>query len=91
MRIFMGRLISLYSLGMTVREIQQNFTERYGAEVSANLISTFTNIVLDEVKRWQLRPLDAVYPIVYLDCIHVKIRDIGIAVWAKAVYLDYWH
>jgi putative transposase len=76
---------------MTVREIQQNFTERCGAEVSANLISTFTNIVLDEVKRWQLWPLDAVYPIVYLDCVHVKIRDIGTAVWAKAVYLAYWH
>ena len=76
---------------MTVREMQQHLTERYGTEVYATLISTFTSAILDEVKHWQSRPLDAVYPIVYLDCIHVKIRDIGTAVWAKAVYLAYWH
>jgi putative transposase len=71
---------------MTVREIQQHLTEMYGTEVSATLISTVTDAVLDEVKHWQSRPLDAVYPIVYLDCIHVKIRDTG-AVRAKAAYL----
>lgn len=71
---------------MTVREIQQHLTEMYGTEVSATLISTVTDAVIDEVKQWQSRPLDAVYPIVYLDCIHVKIRDTG-AVRAKAAYL----
>ena len=83
---FDDKIISLYSRGMTVREIQQHLTEMYGTEVSATLISTVTDAVLDEVKHWQSRPLDAVYPIVYLDCIHVKIRDSG-AVRAKAAYL----
>jgi len=83
---FDDKIISLYSRGMTVREIQQHLTEMYGTEVSATLISTVTDAVLDEVKHWQSRPLDAVYPIVYLDCIHVKIRDTG-AVRAKAAYL----
>jgi transposase-like protein len=83
---FDDKIISLYSRGMTVREIQQHLTEMYGTEVSATLISTVTDAVIDEVKQWQSRPLDAVYPIVYLDCIHVKIRDTG-AVRAKAAYL----
>ena len=58
----------------------------YGAEVSPTLISTVTDAVMDEAKAWQSRPLDALYPIVYLDCIHVKSRDAG-AVKVKAVYL----
>lgn len=56
---------------MTVREIQAHLQEMYGAEVS-RLISSVTDAVVDEVKIWQSRPLDSVYPIVYLDCIHVK-------------------
>jgi putative transposase len=58
----------------------------YGAEVSPTLISSVTDAVLDEVKTWQSRPLDALYPIVYMDCIHVKVRDSG-AVRLKALYL----
>jgi len=58
----------------------------YGTEVSPTLISSVTDSVMDEAKAWQARPLDALYPIVYLDCIHVKTRDAG-AVRAKAVYL----
>jgi putative transposase len=58
----------------------------YGTEVSPTLISSVTDAVVDEVKAWQSRPLDTLYPIVYLDCIHVKVRDAGI-VRAKAVYL----
>jgi transposase-like protein len=57
----------------------------YGAEVSPSLISSVTDAVVDEVKIWQGRPLDAVYPIVYLDCIHVKVREGAVRV--KAVYL----
>lgn len=83
---FDDKIISLYARGMTVREIQQHLTEMYGAEVSPTLISTVTDGVLDEVKQWQSRPLDAVYPVVYLDCIHVKVRDAG-SVRAKAIYL----
>ena len=71
---------------MTVREIQGHLEEMYGAEVSPTLISSVTEAVIDEVKAWQSRPLDALYPIVYLDCIHVKVRDAG-AVRVKAIYL----
>ena len=81
------KIISLYSPGMTVSEIQQHLTEMYGTEVSGTLISAVTDAVIDEVKQWQSRPVDSVYPIVYLDCIHVKIRDSG-AVRVKAAYLD---
>ncbi|MEQ1720577.1 MAG: IS256 family transposase [Nitrosomonas sp.] len=83
---FDDKIISLYARGMTVREIQQHLTEIYGTEVSPTLISTVTDSVMDEVKQWQSRPLDAVYPVVYLDCIHVKVRDAG-SVRAKAIYL----
>lgn len=83
---FDDKILSLYARGMTVREIQGHLEEMYGTEVSPTLISTVTDAVLDEVKAWQARPLDALYPIVYLDCIHVKVRDAG-AVRVKAVYL----
>jgi putative transposase len=71
---------------MTVREIQSHLSEMYGNEVSPTPISSVTEAVADEVKAWQSRPLDPAYPIVYLDCIHVKVRDTG-TVRAKAVYL----
>jgi putative transposase len=83
---FDDKIISLYSRGMTTREIQNHLEEMYGTEVSPSLISTVTDAVNEEVKSWQSRPLDPVYPIVYLDCIYVKVRDSG-AVRAKAVYL----
>jgi putative transposase len=83
---FDDKILSLYARGMTVREIQSHLQEMYGAEISPTLISSVTDAVVEEVKAWQARPLDAVYPIVYLDCIHVKVRDSG-SVRAKAVYL----
>jgi putative transposase len=83
---FDDKIISLYSRGMTVREIQSHLTDMYGTEVSATLISSVTDAVMDDVKQWQSRPLDAIYPVVYMDCIHVKVRDTG-AVRTKAVYL----
>ena len=83
---FDEKILSLYARGMTVREIQSHLEEMYGAEVSPSLISSVTDAVMDDAKAWQARPLDALYPIVYLDCIHVKTRDAG-AVRAKAVYL----
>ena len=82
---FDDKIISLYARGMTVREIQSHLEEMYGAEVSPSLISSVTDAVADEVKAWQARPLDAIYPIVYLDCIHVKVREGAVRV--KAVYL----
>jgi putative transposase len=83
---FDDKILSLYARGMTVREIQGHLEEMYGTEVSPALISSVTDAVMDEVKAWQARVLDAVYPIVYLDCIHVKVRDSG-TVRVKAVYL----
>jgi len=83
---FDDKILSLYARGMTVREIQAHLEEMYGAEVSPTLISTVTDAVMDEAKAWQSRPLDELYPIVYLDCIHVKSRDAGV-VKVKAVYL----
>jgi len=83
---FDDKIISLYARGLTVREIQSHLEELYGVEVSPTLISSVTDAVADEVKAWQSRPLEPIYPIVYLDCIHVKVRDTG-AVRVKAVYL----
>jgi putative transposase len=82
---FDEKILSLYARGMTVREIQGHLEEMYGTEVSPTLISSITDAVVDEVKAWQSRPLDPIYPIIYLDCIHVKVRE-G-AVRMKAVYL----
>jgi len=82
---FDDKILSLYARGMTVREIQAHLQEMYGAQISPSLISSVTDAVVDEVKVWQARPLDAVYPIVYLDCIHVKVREGTVRV--KAVYL----
>ncbi len=83
---FDDKILSLYARGMTVREIQSHLEEMYGTEVSPTLISSVTDAVMDEVTAWQTRPLDALYPIIYLDCIHAKVRDAG-AVRVKAVYL----
>jgi len=71
---------------MSTREIVITFKEMYGADVSASLISKVTNAVIDQVVEWQSRPLDSIYPIVYLDCIVVKIRQ-DKRVINKAVYL----
>jgi putative transposase len=80
------KILFLYAQGMTTREIVATFKEMYDADVSATLISKVTDAVLEQVVEWQSRPLDAVYPIVYLDCIVVKIRQ-DKKVINKAVYL----
>src|SRR6201984_1564477 len=83
---FDDKILSLYARGMTVREIQGHLAELYGAEASPDLISRVTDAVLEEVREWQSRPLDAVYPIVFFDALRVKIRDEGL-VKNKAVYV----
>jgi putative transposase len=83
---FDNKILSPYARGMTVREIQSHLEAMYGTEVSPTLISSVTDAVIDEVKAWQNRPLDSIYPIVYLDCIHAKVGNSG-AVKAKAAYL----
>jgi putative transposase len=82
------KIISLYSRGMTQREIQGHLEEIYGVEVSPSLISTVTDAVLDEVRAWQTRPLDSVYPILYLDALQVKVKAQG-RVTNKAIYLAF--
>lgn len=76
----------LYAKGMTTREIVAAFKEMYDADVSPALISKVTDAVIEQVIEWQSRPLDAVYPIVYLDCIVVKVRQ-DKQVVNKAIYL----
>ena len=80
------KILFLYAQGMSTREIVTTFKEMYGADVSAALISKVTDAVIEQVIEWQSRPLDAVYPIVYLDCIVVKIRQ-DKKVINKAIYL----
>jgi len=80
------RILSLYARGMTTREIAAHLEEMFGAEVSPTLISTITDTVADEVRAWQSRPLDALYPILYLDCLMVKSREAG-TVRNRAIYL----
>ena len=67
-----NQILSLYAKGMTTREIAAAFKELYDADVSPALVSKVTDAVMEQVVEWQNRPLDAVYPIVYLDCIVLK-------------------
>jgi len=83
---FDDKILSMYARGMSVRDIQQHLKELYGTEVSPDLISRVTDAVLDEVKAWQSRPLDPVWPVIYLDALVVKVRDQG-TVRNKSVYM----
>ena len=83
---FDEKVIALYARGMTTREIQGHLKELYQVDVSPTLISAVTDAVMEDVRTWQARGLDPVYPIVYLDAIHVKLRTAG-HVKSQAVYL----
>lgn len=83
---FDEKILSMYARGMTVRDIQGHLEELYGVDVSPDLISRVTSAVTEDVVAWQGRALDAVYPIVYLDALVVKVRDQGV-VRNKSVYL----
>ena len=74
---FNDKIIAMYARGMSVRDIQACLLEMYHVDVSAGLISQATEGIMEEVKAWQSRPLDEVYPIVFLDCIVVKCRQDG--------------
>jgi putative transposase len=80
------KILFLYAQGLSTREIVIAFEELYGAEISASLVSKVTDAVIEKVVEWQSRPLDAVYPIVYLDCIVLKIRQ-DKRVINKSIYL----
>jgi putative transposase len=74
---FDDKIVSMYARGMTTRDIQGHLAEIYGVEVSPALISDVTEAVSEEVSVWQKRALDAVYPVVYMDALYVKVRDSG--------------
>lgn len=80
------KIIALYARGLSTRDIQDQLKEIYKVDVSPTLISTVTAAVLEEVKEWQSRPLDRLYPIVYLDCLVVKVKE-ETRIVNKAVYL----
>ena len=83
---FDDKIVSMYARGMSTREIQGHLRELYGIDISPDLVSAVTDAVLDEVAEWQNRPLEALYPLVFLDALRVKVRDEGI-VRNKAVYV----
>lgn len=83
---FDEKIISLYARGMTSREIQAHLQEIYGTEISPALVSAATESVLEEVRAWQTRPLETVYPILYLDALIIKVKENG-RVINKSVYL----
>lgn len=83
---FDDKILSMYARGMSVRDIQAHLAEIYGTEVSPEFISRVTDAVADEVQTWQSRPLDAVWPIVFLDALVIKVRDQGV-VQNKSAYI----
>jgi putative transposase len=83
---FDDKILALYARGMTTRDIQAQLQELYGVEVSPTLISNVTEAVMDVVRQWQTRPLESVYPIVYVDCLVVNVRE-NQRVINKALYL----
>jgi putative transposase len=83
---FDDTILSMYARGMTTREIQSHLMEIYGVEISASLVSEVTDAIVEEVQQWQSRPLEPLYPVVYLDALFVKMRQDG-RVENRAVYV----
>ena len=83
---FDEHVLSLYARGMSMREIQEHLRHLYGTEVSPDLITRVTDAVLEQAREWRERPLEAVYPVLYLDALFVSVRDGG-TVTKKAIYV----
>jgi len=83
---FDDKILTLYAKGMTTRDIVDTFEEMYRATISATQVSNITEAVMEKIIEWQARPLDEVYPIIYLDCIVVKIKQ-DKRVINKAIYV----
>ncbi len=83
---FDDKILALYARGMTTRDIQAQLQELYGVEISPALISNVTEAVMDEVRQWQMRPLESLYPIISVDCLVVNVRE-NQRVINKALYL----
>src|SRR5205814_1912298 len=80
------KILALYSRGLSVRDIEAHLEEIYGVKVGRDLISRVTDAVMDDVREWAKRPLEDIYPIVFLDCMVIKIRE-GASVQRRALYL----
>lgn len=80
------RIVSMYAKGLSTRDIGDHMREIYGVEISADMVSSITDKVMPLIKEWQVRPLAEIYPIVYLDAVHFKVRDSGKIV-SKAAYI----
>lgn len=81
------KIIGLYGLGMSFRDISQHIKEIYDVTISHDTLSEITDRVIPQVKEWQNRPLNSIYPIVWLDAIHYKVRDGGKVV-SRAIYVS---
>ncbi len=79
------KILALYGLGMSYKDISAHLKEMYGVEISTGALTTITDKIIETVKRWQARPLESIYPVVWLDAIHYKIHENG-KVISKAVY-----
>ena len=80
------KVISLYARGMSTRDIHDQLQELYGIELSAEMVSKITDKILPQVKEWQSRPLAPIYPFVFMDCIHYKVREDG-RILSRAAYV----
>ena len=80
------KVVSLYARGMSTRDIHDQIQELYGMELSAEMVSKITDRILPEIKEWQSRPLNPVYPFVFMDCIHYKVREDG-RILSRAAYI----
>lgn len=80
------KVISLYARGMSTRDIHDQLQDLYGIELSAEMVSKITDKILPEIKEWQSRPLNPIYPFVFMDCIHYKVREDG-RILSRAAYV----
>lgn len=80
------KVLSLYARGMSTRDIHDQLQDLYGIELSAEMVSKITDRILPEIKEWQSRPLNPVYPFVFMDCIHYKVREDG-RILSRAAYI----
>lgn len=80
------KVISLYARGMSTRDIHDQLQDLYGIELSAEMVSKITDKIIPEIKEWQARPLNPVYPFVFMDCIHYKVREDG-RILSRAAYI----
>lgn len=83
-------ILSLHARGMSTRDITAHLAEVYGTSVSAATISRVTDVVVDEIAAWQSRPVDPVYPILYIDAIRIKVRDAGVVAKRPFTWLSGW-